>query len=186
MPTINDPNGKPLRINEKGFGLVIAVAMHMSAHAGDDGDAYTMVVSNDPNAATADFVYIKNESDAELRIYKIKGYTTAADNTITIKTGVTGTPTGGTDVVPINNLVGCGKLAEGTFQVTDGAQSMALTGGDTIDTLFLDKDFVGEQVWDYPAEISIEKNQTFCMYAASDPTANLEFTIYFYYHEKIE
>lgn len=186
MPTVNDANGTPQRVHDDGFALVIAAAMEIAAHSGDLGDAYTMVIANDPNAATADFVYIKNTSEKELRIYKIKGFTTAVDNTITIKTGVTGTPTGGADVVPTNALIGSGKLAEGTFQVSDGSQSMALTGGNTFDTLFLDKDFVGDQAWDYPGEIALQKNQTFCMYAASDPTANLEFTIYFYYHELVE
>ena len=157
--------------------------MFMEAHAGDHGNCYTVVCSNDPNAATSDFLYIRNTSEKSLRIYKIKGYSVTLANTITVKTGVTGTPTAGATLTPTNALIGGGNLAEGVFETTDGAQSLALTGGNVFDTLFLNA--ATETTWCYPGEISIEKNQTLCLYAALDPTANLEFTIYFYYHEPI-
>jgi len=182
MPTVNDANGTPQRINDNGFGLTVCASMDFSAHSADHGDGYSVVYNIDPNVA-GDFLYIKNSSDMPLRIYKIKGHTSGTGGAVTLKTGVTGTPTTGITLTPVNALVGSGKLSEGTFnRNTDGA-SMALTGGDTFDVLL----FVTavENKWHYEGEIALEKNQTFCMTNAVDPTAVMTWTIYFYYHDKI-
>ncbi len=184
MPTINDANGTPQRIRDKGYALTYASSMEMAAHSGDLGDTYTCVFNLDPNVA-GDFLYIKNGSDKILRIYKIKGYIITTGGLITLKTGVTGTPTTGVAIVPTNALIGSGKLAEGTFNRNTSAASMALTGGDTFDILY-HAGSNAEKVWDFPGEIAIEKNQTFCMANAVDPTSVMIWTIYFYYHEVIE
>lgn len=185
MPTINDANGTPMKINDEGFGLIAAANMDLSAHAGDKGDSYTVVYNMDPNVA-GDFLYIKNTSDMLLRIYKIKGYIITTGGLFTIKTGVTGTPTTGVAIDPVNSLIGSGKLGEGsTFNKNTSTASMALTGGNTYDVLY-HAGAGAETVWDYPAEIALGKNQTFCMANATDPTSIMIWTIYFYYHEIIE
>ncbi|GAF68003.1 unnamed protein product, partial [marine sediment metagenome] len=112
MPTQNDADGTPQRINGKGFSLNACATLPMSAHSGDEGDAYSVVYNIDPNMA-GDFLYIKNSSDMPLRIYKIKAYTSGTGGVVTVTTGVTGTPTTGVALVPTNALVGSGKLAEG-------------------------------------------------------------------------
>jgi len=183
MPTINDANGTPMRVLDNGFALAYTAMMQMSAHAGDSGDAYTLVYNIDPNVA-GDFLYIKNSSDKDLRIYKIKGLAITTGGIITIKTGVTGTPTTGIDLVPVNSLVGSGNVAEGTFNRNTSTASMALTGGSTYDILQLPST-ITEAVWDYPAEISLQKNQTFVMANSTDPTSIMTWVVYFYYHEKI-
>ena len=183
MPTVNDANGTAFRVGEHGFGLVYAASMPMEAHAGDDGDCYTVVYNIDPNMA-GDFLYIKNESDKELRIYKIKAFTAGTGGAVTITTGVTGTPTTGIDLVPVNALIGSGKLAEGTFNRNTSTADMALTGGSTFDSLLLVT--AVENEWLYSGEIALEKNQTMIMTNAVDPTAVFTWTIYFYYHKPIE
>ena len=183
---INDSNGPALRVTDNGYALAYTAMMTMEAHSCDGGDAYTALINIDPNVATCDFFYLKNTSDKLLRIYKIKGYTTAVDCEISLKTGVTGTPTSAVNIVPINSLIGSGKTAECTSQISNGTVSMALTGGNVYDTLFLDKDYIGEQRWHFTSEITLEKNQTFCMYSNVDPTAAFRFTVYFYFHEKVE
>ena len=60
---------------------------------------------------------------------------------------------------------------------------MALTGGTTVDTLYLDKDFVGEQVWDYPGGIILPQNAAMVLHTDTDPTADINSTTYFYYAE---
>ena len=184
MPTTNDANGTPQRVLDKGFALTVSAVMGMEAHAGDLGDTYTAVYNMDPNM-TGDFLYIKNASDVALRIYKIKGYIITTGGLFTLKTSVTGTPTTGVDIVPTNALIGSGKLAEGTFNKNTSTASMALTGGNTFDVLY-HAGSNAETVWNYPGEIALEKNQTFCMANATDPTSVMIWTLYFYYHEKME
>ena len=184
MPTVNDANGQYQRVNDKHFALVVGPTMEMAAHAGDLGDAYTVVYNIDPNVA-GDFLYIKNSNDNPLRIYKIRGYTSGTGGLVTIKTGVTGTPTTGVDLVPVNALIGSGKLAEGTFNRNTSTASMALTGGDTFDSIFLKSTSV-ETEWDYPGEIALEKNQTLVLANTVDPAAVMVWVVHFYYHEAVE
>lgn len=184
MPTVNDANGTPQRIQDNGFALNYSATMGMESHASNEGLGYSVVYNIDPNVA-GDFLYIKNSSDRMLRIYKIKGYIITTGGLFTIKTGVTGTPTTGVDLTPVNNLIGSGDLAEGTFNRNTSTASMALTGGNTYDVLY-HAGSNAETVWDYPGEIKLQKNQTFCMANATDPTSVMTWVIYFYYHELIE
>ncbi len=183
MPTVNDAIGYPQGVLPGGFALNYSASMSLEAHAGDDGDAYTVVYNIDPNMA-GDFLYIKNSDDRQLRIYKIRAYSTGTGGLVEVKTGVTGTPTTGIDLTPTNALVGSGELAQGTFNRNTSTADMALTGGDIFDELI----FVTaiDNNWDYTGEIALEKNQTFVLTNAVDPTAIMYWTIFFYYHEKIE
>jgi len=184
MPTVNDANGTPMRVRDNGFALNYAVTITMESHAAHSGNAYSLVYNIDPNVV-GDFLYIKNSSDMPLRIYNIHGFTTGTAGAITIKTGVTGTPTTGISITPVNSLVGSGNTAEGTFNRNTSAASMALTGGNTYDVLQLQSASTGNQ-YSFNGEISIEKNQTFVLTNAVDPTAVMTFVVYFYYHEDVE
>ena len=184
MPTINDANGTPVKINDKGKLESICVTLPMPAHAADEGDAYSAILTADPGAAgTCDFFYLKNTSDKDLRIYKIKIAPPTISIEVSITVGVTGTPTAGTTVTPVNALVGSGNIAECTCEQKDG--DMALTGGSVYDILFVDKDFVGEQKWHYQAEITLQKNQALVFNNNIDPTSDIDITVYFYYHEAV-
>ena len=103
---------------------------------------------------------------------------------ITVKTGVTGVPTTGVALTPVNALVGNGNEAEGVFYRNTSAASMALTGGNTYDILQL-KGSAVETVWEFPNEIALTKNQTLVLNNAIDPTSVMTFVVYFYYHEAI-
>ena len=186
MPTVNDANGTPLRIGEHGFGLVYAVDMSMPAHAGDDGDCYAALCTADPGAAgTCDFFYMKNSSTKIMRIYKIKAAPPTVSIEVSITVGVTGTPTSGSTVTPVNALVGSGNIVKsGDVQQRDG--DMALTGGSVFDVLFLNKDFVGEMVWDFPGEIALMQNQALVFNNDIDPTSDIDMTVYFYFHDAVE
>ena len=183
MPTINDADGMPANINEKGKLETMSVTLPLSAHAADAGDAYTAIIDADPGGTTADFFYLRNSSDMPLRIYKIKASTATLSTQVSITAGVTGTPTAGSTLTPVNALVGSGNVATCTCEQKDG--DMALTGGSVFDILFIDKDFVGEQVWEYPAEIALLKNQAIVFNNDIDPTADLDMTVYFYFHEEV-
>jgi len=171
-------NGVMVPTSEDGQLLVDTRAAAL--YAAQKGDAYTIVGAADTSAVTSDFFYLKNHDVRDLVIYKIKMYTPTLDLTISIKTGVTGDPDTGTAVTPANVIVG-GSAANVTCEQRDG--DMALTGGTTVDTCYLDKDFVGEQVWEYPSGVILPHNGTMVYYVNIDPTADISTTTYFYYAE---
>ena len=186
MPTNNDANGTPQRIRDNGFALSYCANLDMAAHAGDGGETFTALCTADPGAAgTCDFFYMKNTSDKLMRIYKIKAAPPTVSIEVSITVGVTGTPTSGSNITAVNALVGNGNIVTaGDIQQRDG--DMALTGGSVFDVLFLDKDFVGEMIWDYPGEIALMKNQALVFNNDIDPTSDIDMTVYFYFHEEIK
>ena len=177
----NETTAKVTRNKElvvKGY----CASMPMEAHAGDNENTYSVVYNIDPNVA-GDFLYLKNTSDKFLRIHKIKAHTSGTGGEVTIKTGVTGTPTTGIDLIPVNALIGSGETAEGTFNRNTSTASLALTGGNTFDSLLLVS--AVENEWNFTGEIALKKNQTLVLTNAVDPTAVMTWTIYFYYHKAV-
>ena len=187
MPTVNDANGTPQKVNDSGFALAVCASMGFSAHAADEGQAYSVIVAADPNGTDQDFFYLKNNDDKPLRIYKIEGYTasTTADQIVSVKLGVTGTPTSGTAITPVNAVCGSGNVADVTCEYRD--EDLALTGGNTYCNLYLDKDTTSRQVtYDFPAEIVLMKNQALVFNNDTDPVGtDINLTVYFYFHENI-
>ena len=157
---------------------VSASAHNPAAIAAEKQDAYSVPFEQDSGAVTSDFFYLKNTDNRNLHIYRLKMYTITLDVEIDIKTGVTGSPTSGTALTPVNLYTG-GKAADVTCEGKDG--DMALTGGNTITKLFLDKDFVGEQVWHFEAPIILPPNTAMVLYINIDPTADVDGTLYFYF-----
>ena len=187
MPTFNDPNGNPAAVMDNGFSMAYTAMMPMSAHAADEGRAFTILYSGDPGGTGADILYIKNSTDAFLRIYKIKLYCTV-DVELTIVTGVMGTPTNTTTVTPVNALVGSGNVAGEVGDFYSRAGDLDLTGGSNFDSLIYDFPTAGgaEMIYDYPGEIALMKNQALVFNNVTDPSANIRLTVYFYYHEPVE
>jgi len=158
-----------------------AVAHSPAASAVHRQDSYAVPFEQDSSAVTSDFFYLKNTDDRNLYMYRVKLFTPTLDLEIDVKTGVTGTPTGGTTITPVNLYTG-GKAADVTCEGKDG--DMALTGGNVVTKLFLDKDFVGEQVWDFPAPICLPSNTAMVLHVNIDPTADVDGTIYFYFGDE--
>lgn len=138
---------------------------------------YSVYFEQDSGAITSDFFYLKNTSSQNLNIYQIRLFTPTLDVEVSVKTGVTGTPTSGTAIVPINLFTG-GAGADVTCEGRDG--DMALTGGDTVDILNVSKDFPKHQVWDYPAPITLPPLTAMVLYVNIDPTADIDGTLFFY------
>ncbi|MCK5607028.1 hypothetical protein KAR91_34410 [Candidatus Pacearchaeota archaeon] len=172
------------RVNSEGYLRVSAATLGLAAHSGDKGDCYSVVIEVDSNAADGDFFYLKNNHATEyLRIYKIKAKTGTLDTEIQIITGVGGTPSGATDVVPVNALIGSGNVANCTCQTK--ASDMATSGGSLFDSLFIDKDLGRDETWIYEGEIALMPNQALAFNSVTDPTAVINMTIYMYFHEPV-
>ncbi len=151
----------------------------------DNQDAYTVIFEQDSGAVTSDFFYLKNTSNRNLKIYKIAMQTITLDVSIAVTTGVTGDPTSGTAITPANLFAG-GKAADVDCQGRDG--DMALTGGSTVDLLYLHQrasgeTFAGLQTWNYPAPITLPPNTAMVLNVDIDPTADIDGTIFFYFED---
>jgi hypothetical protein len=157
-----------------------AMAMHPAAVANRRGDAYCAVFEADPNGTDIDFFYLKNEdTEKDLIIYKIRMSTGTADVDVDIKLGVTGSPTSGTVVTPSNMRTDSGA-ANVTAEYRDA--DLALTGGTVVDTLYIDKDFIGEQEFDYPAGIILPPGKAMVLNCVgTDPTADINTEMFFYF-----
>ena len=152
---------------------------HTPGHiAGELQDAFSVSFAQDSGAATSDFFYLKNTSSKNLVVHGIRLFTPTLDIQVSVTTGVTGTPTSGTTLTPVNMFTG-GKAADVTCEGRDG--DMALTGGNVLDVLFLDKDFIGQQVWDYPAPIILPPDIAMVLNNDIDPTADIDGTVFFYF-----
>lgn len=152
---------------------------HTPGHiAGELQDAFSVYFAQDSGAVTSDFFYLKNTSSKNLVVHRITLYTPTLDIQVSVTTGVTGSPTSGTALTPTNLYTG-GKAADVTCEGRDG--DMALTGGNVVDVLFLDKDFIGQQKWDYPSPIIMPPDTAMVLNNDIDPTADIDGTVFFYF-----
>ena len=172
--------------------FVTAITKPMCALAAELGNAYTAICASDPSATDADFFYLKNLDDRDLRIFKIKAWLddgcTGDVHEISVKTGVTGSPTAGTTVTPVNLRAG-GRRADVTCEYKDG--DMALTGGSTVDIIRLFKAAVvngaiAEKVFDYESEIILPKNEALILNNDVDPVGtDFDVIVWFYFHSRL-
>jgi hypothetical protein len=151
--------------------------------AADKQNAYTITVAADPNGADKDFFYLKNTSSLNLKIPKITAWLNPGATgpvEISIKTGVTGSPTSGTAIVPVNLYTG-GKAADVTCEFRD--EDLALTGGNTVAILRLEEAAIGEQTWEFPAAITLPPNTALVFNNDIDPVGqDIDMTVWFYFN----
>jgi len=184
---IRDPQtGQGMEVNAEGKGRTYSVIEPEALHVNEkEKEAYCALIQSDPSAADADFFYLKNNSDKNLIIYKIKGWLDATATgvvEVSIKLGVTGDPTTGTSLVPANANAGSGNVADVTCEQKDG--DMALVGGTTFDIVRIDPAAIGEQVFNYPGGILLRKNATLIFNNDIDPVSyDIDMSVYFYFHE---
>ncbi len=183
MPTTNDPDGTPQHVNKEHRALTNAITETQGLHANDEHQsAYSIIFEADPNGTDKDFFYLKNNEEQLLIINKIRMSTPTLSIDVDIKLGVTGTPTSGTGVTPANNMAGSGKVLDVACEYRD--EDLALTGGTVVDTLYINKDYVGEQEFDYPNGLILPENQALVFNCVGvDPTADINCVVFCYLHE---
>ena len=171
------PNGAAVPTSKAGQLLVDTTSP--AVYAGQRGDVHVLPCTADPNAADCDFFYMKNNDLRDLIIFHLRVYIAAGtDTAIAIKTGVTGTPTSGTAITPINLRTGGGTaLVSSEFRIAD----MALTGGTTVETVWVDTSHIGEQAWDFESGIILPHDTALVFNAATDVVGNSLITQTFFY-----
>ena len=124
------------------------------------GEVYRMLFDKDPDGNDDCIVYIKNSDDKDLIINGAMIAVSGACE-ITLKLGVTGTPIGGSDVIPANMNAGSGNIATGTFQ--HGVDITGLSGGTNIEVVKIIA-AAGSTEFKPDSNIILPKNSTFAAY----------------------
>lgn len=172
---------------------VTSINKSMAALAAEEGNCYTAICAADPSATDADFFYLKNLDSRDLRIFKIKGFLddgcTGDVHEISVKLGVTGSPTSGTAITPVNVNAGSGNSADVTCEYRDG--DMALTGGSTVDIIRLFKgaatnNYMNGKLLDYESELILPTNTAMVLNNDVDPVGtDFDIIVWFYFAERL-
>lgn len=141
---------------------VVADRMHITNHV--DGRAFSFVIQQTPTGADDCFLYLRNISNDDLTFWAVN---VAATDTIEIVLNSTGTPIGGTEVVPVNRNTGSGNTPDITFQA--GSDITGLTKGNISDRIKFNDANVSEK-WQCPCGIIIAPGKTLTMYAVTGGT----------------
>jgi len=177
---VTDATGKNYGAKTTDTGQLVVQARQSARDANALGNAYSVVTEIDSNAADGDFFYMRNTNAVmDLVIHKIRIQTGSVDTPVDIKVGCTGTPTSGTAIIPTTLKCGSGKQADVDCQYR--IADMALTGGFVVDTLYVDKDFVGTQAFEWPAGIIVPPNTAMLLNSSADPTADIEIVLFFHF-----
>jgi hypothetical protein len=170
------PNLLEITTEGRALGYVIVETEEENAIA--RGSAYKILFEADPGGTDIDFFYLKNNEDEDLHICDVKLQTPTLDIDIDVLVGVTGTPTAGTGVVPVNRRVGDGNTLDVDCEYKAGDLNM--TGGTLIDTINLEA-VPGDETFDLG--IVLPKNATMCFNCkTTDPTAVIRVMLCVYLH----
>ena len=182
MPTVNDPDGTPAKVNTEERLTVAAISEPEELHVNDDDkEAYKILVDVTSATTDDDFFYLQNtRSSKKLIITRIEGWCDDANQEIKILLGATDAGTNAGDVIiPANLNAGSGNTA--TVVCTSDATDLAITGGTVVELLKFPTTALERAVFVYPEGIIIPTNQRLHMEAALAGLINLNIT--FYYHD---
>lgn len=167
-------NNVSAKVGEEGRLKTRAVAVESEQHANWHHElAFNLLTTVTPSPS-ATMVYVKNTSDNPMIIEDLTVHSDTAEERVCIFSNVTGTPTGGTAIVPSNSNFGSNKQAEGTFQV--GEDLGGLTGGTRYDTRYVS---AGETIlYNFRNWIILPKNTVVtlcCQNGGSELTISMPF-----------
>lgn len=180
MPTINGPNGTPVKVNSEGKLSAACVTRPSMLHVNKDhGECYSVLVDATTASTDDDFFYLKNKEDEDIQIFKIEGWCDDANQEIKILLGATdaGTDAGDT-LTPIPMNAGSGAVVDA--DCTQDETDLAITGGDVVTLLKFPVTALELVTFDFPSQIILPKNQRLHMEAALAGLINLN--IYFFVH----
>ena len=185
MPTINDPDGKAVNVNDQGH-LETKAITHSAEHYANHVPmkAYQVPFAVNPDGADDCFFYLKN-NDTEVLIIEGFSYASSAAEEIYIEIANTGTAvlTNGTAQIPANCNAGSGNTADAicwSGTADEAVDITGLAGGREVERLWIvaaaDKEF-----HNFECDIIIPQNQIFSMWCVGGDT-NIRGTVVFYYH----
>ncbi len=180
MPTLNDADGQPAKVDSDGklrtYSVVESEALHVNE---DDKEAYSVLVDVTTATTDDDFFYLKNTNSKDIIIYKIEGWCDDANQEISVCLGATDAGTdAGDNLTPINMNAGSGNTA--SVDCTQDATDLAISGGNVVSLLKFPTTALQLETFNFEAGLVIPKNQRCHMQASLAGLINLN--IYFYAH----
>ena len=147
-----------------------SVVEEEQAHANEeDGVSFSIVIDQATGAGDDQFFYLKNTGDSDLHITSMKGFV-LGDTEIKVLLGVTGTPTGGATLTPVNRNTGSAKTISGTIE--QGAD-LQMTDGDLVDLFEMLAAATGLFKISWGSTLILPKNGTICLESSAATTINL-------------
>jgi len=141
-----------------------------------DGSTYSLLISKTPTGAGDCFCYMKNNDERDMVLSSIKLYV-ATSETISIKLGDSGTPSGGSDATPVNRKAGCGNVADITCET--GVDITGLSGGSEVENFFIKGAETSRRI-EWLSGIIVPKNHTMTLYVGTGAIAvKLTLSIHF-------
>ena len=149
---------------------VYGVVEEEQAHANEDnGTAFSILIDQATSAGDDQFFYIKNSGESHLHITSMKGFV-AGDTEIKVLMGVTGTPTSGSALTPVNRNAGSANPISGTIE--QGAD-LQLTDGSIVDLFEMAAAATGLFKISWGSSLILPKNGTLCLESSAATTINL-------------
>lgn len=144
----------------------------------DDGQVYSLVISQTPTGADDCFAYIKNNSSDDLVMTGFMTYA-ASDEFIYIKLGDdVSSAAGGSTATPANRNAGSGNTANVTAET--GNDITGLTGGTEVERLHFDG-ATSSIHHEWFSGFVVPQNQSISFWAENGAIA-LKCTVAFYFH----
>lgn len=180
MTVIKDGTGKGYlaMVDTDNRLMTTSVSESIDSHINqDEGQVYSIIVSQTPAGANNCFCYIKNlSSTMSIFVTSVKLYT-ASDETIQVKLKDIGTTVGGTTYVPVNRNSGSTNLADATVEV--GTNITGLSGGLVVDQFFIKgATDTTKYIWESGLVMGINQAITFYAVTGSIPV-KMTVSIYF-------
>jgi hypothetical protein len=121
MAKIEGPNGKVAEVDDNNRFKTASVARHEDRNANMEGRYWSIFVSLTPTGVNDNFFYLKNDGTTNLKITDIRVSSSVV--TQLLYKHVTGTPAGGTAVVPVSRLLSSPKVPNAVIE-----QGVNITG----------------------------------------------------------
>jgi len=158
---------------------VMATSLTIEHHANHyHGEAYNVLFEVTPTGADDCFFYLKNEHDEDMTLEGIWIHNTASEY-IDVKISDIGTPSGGSDITPVNLNCGSGKSAIGIFQ--QGVNITGLSGGLNTHRIW-HLGSAGMAIYNFDQDIIVSKNNVVTLYAQTGTSAISGLLVFNYHH----
>ena len=177
-------SGKTVKIDSNNRLLTYAVTRTDPLYFNDENQSvYKAVVFVTPHSvnpsieANTYFFYVKNTSENHLHINRFR-YWSESNEIIDIYINMSGSPVGGTEIVPVNSNLGSGNQANGTF--LKGSGITGLSGGILIGRSRIPSSHDIQELA-YESTLILQKNNNIVL---STPIggSDMEIVMSFYYH----
>jgi len=171
--------GYEAKVNDENFLYTLAHTLSFEHHVNRiEHGSYSAVIDITPDGPGNVFFYLKNTSDADLVVTSFKLFTDSTEDIEICLCGI-GTPTGGTDLTPINRTSGTANTAD--CECLTGINIIGVSGTNIVDYIVMSNVNKTEKyIWN--SGLVILKNTIFTLQVVIG-NVNIKGTLSFYFHD---